>query len=269
MCEKKIGELKEREQNASLMQDVETALIAGRAYLASGNPDLADESFAKVLSLDKDNPYAYLGILMIETGNRDMDSLEEYYINLYHDDVPQSMEACEIDHSHIDGIVDRYYLPGYFEKETIRRYYAFDRSYESVTDSRIEQKRLLHEEYEMNPLLSKIIEKKDETIAAFFERIEEAYDKRIRESKQEDQKHIDSIAHIYQIYLEETDRTLGKIYEERFKERNEELEERYAENIALYNDATEVEEFQDLQERFERDIDYRDNREYADRKSVV
>ncbi len=265
LCQKKIDDIREKEKNVSLMQEIETTLIAGRAYLASGNPDLADESFAKVLTLDPDNPYAYLGILMIETGCRDMDELSDYYIHLFDDDVAQSVEACEANTEHIEEIAERYELPGYLEKDVIRRYYNFDRSFQSDTESRLQQKEQLHEEFEMNPLLNKILDRKDKTIGTFFDTIEEAYDKRISESKEEDRKQTESIEHIYKVYLDETDKSLANIYEQKLKERNEELEERYADNLAAYETAEEVEELQILLKKFEADIDYKDSREYADR----
>ena len=51
LCHNKIEELKNKEEEAFAAQDVETTLIAAKAYLSSGNEDLATQNFEKVLSM--------------------------------------------------------------------------------------------------------------------------------------------------------------------------------------------------------------------------
>ena len=264
LCQNRIDEIREKENSLQLQQEIETTLIAGRSYLLAGNKDLAAKSFDKVLSLDENNPHAYLGILMIETGTRDYESLIRYYQNLYSEDLGEQLEGCQIDRDHIEKTADRYYLPGYFEKETIRRYYNFDRSYESFTTSRKEQKKQLEEEFSLNPLLTKIDKYKDSEVTKLIDQIYGAYDERIRQSKEADEKQCKSIEHIYGIY-QETDRTIEKIYEEKLKERNEDLEVRYKENVSDFFVANEIEELEVLVRKLEADKEYKDNRDYLEK----
>ena len=264
LCEKKIEELKEKQKDAFKLQEIETTLIAGRAYLASGNRQLADKSFEKVLTLDPDNPYAYLGILMIEAGVSDYDQLIEYYGNLFHDDVSELQEGCEEDKDHIDLMADRYYIRDYLDKPMIRRYYTFDRNIESVTASRVTQLEQLEEELKMNPLMSKITARGNEDILEIFSKIRNIYEGRIRQARKDDVKHRDSVYHIYQVYLNETDKTIEKIYEEKKKEAEKDLDERYWANVALFEKDLEIAELEDLLQRFEKDIEYKDCASYVE-----
>ena len=55
LCRKKIDELKNKEKEEFVAQDVETSLIAAKAYLSNGNEDMANQNFEKVLSMDPNN----------------------------------------------------------------------------------------------------------------------------------------------------------------------------------------------------------------------
>ena len=122
----KIDALKQKKESEDIVEEIETTLIAARAYLASGNIELADASFSKVLSLDENNPRAYLGILMIETACKNEDELVDYLSSLYKDEESQTKKACEANEDHIEEMAEKYFLAGYLPKETIRKYYHFD-----------------------------------------------------------------------------------------------------------------------------------------------
>ena len=263
LCQKKIRDLKDREKAFDERQEVETALIAGRAYLASGNTKLANESFNNALSLDPEDPQAYLGILMIETGCRNVDELKTYYKELYNEDTKDLIEACKEDRSHIDAMADRYYLPSYLDKETIRKYYGFDRTFKSSTKARMAQKEQLLEEFRMNPLLAKVFGKGDKDIEKIFNEIKDVYDLRISRSKNEDEKQKESVRHIYDIYLKESDKTLEKIYEEKLREKDEDDYRFYQANIAEFNKDLSEEELEKLCQSF--DKDYKDSAEYIEK----
>lgn len=262
LCLKKIEDLKERERSENTAQEVETTLIAAKAYLSSGNRDLADQTLSKVLSMDPDNPRAYLGILMIETGTKNLNELIDYYQNLYQNDEVHKQSACDERKDHIEKIAERYQIPGYFEKDTIRKYYSFDRSYDSITASRIEQKDQFNDEVKMNPLLVKISagRGKDDDIDLFFDRIYETYDARIEEARAADEKQIASVKHIYDIYLEESDKTVYKIYEEKLKEKDSDSETRYQKNIEQFERELSEKELEELSKSF--DPEYKDGQNY-------
>lgn len=260
LCREKIKELKEAKQADSFDHELETTLIAGNAYLASGNTKLADEAFSKVLSMDPDNPRAYLGILMLETGSKDVDELASYYTGLYNDDERKIVDACKEETDHIRAMADKYVIPGYLEKETIEQYYDFDRSFETLTASRERQRDQFNEELRMNPLLAKAAAGKDPEIISFLEKVRNGYEARIRESKEEDEKQISSLRHIYEVYLEETDKTVIRIHDEKQKLKDETDEASYLKNVEEFNRNLSEEELEALCEKF--DLDYKDGPVY-------
>ncbi len=260
-CLSKIEDLKDRERKQSADQEVETTLIAARAYLSSGNTDLADQSFSRVLSLDPDNPQAYLGILMIETDTRNIDELVDYYARQFDEEESRTLEACKEDRKHIDAAVEKYEIPGYLDKDVIEKYYAFDRSYESLTASRVLQKEQFNEEVKMNPLLSKISDTKNSEVVSFFEKIRDVFDTRIADARAEDERQSSSIRHIYEVYLEESDKAVERIHEEKRKEKEADSEAVYRKNVAEFNKDLNEEELQILSGNF--DKDYKDGAKYV------
>lgn len=263
LCHEKIKELKDKENADHIDQDIETTLIAGKAYLASGNEELAQESFDKVLSMDPNNPRAYLGILMLETGSKNIYELADYYKNLYIDDESQILQACEEEKDHIEAMAEKYAIPGYLEKETIEKYYDFDRSYSSLTASRKKERDQFIEELRMNPLLAKVAAGKDTEIFSFINEVKDAYEARIKEAKEEDDRQIASIRHIYDVYLLESDKTVLNIYEQKLKQKNEDCEAVYQKNIAEFNKDLNEEELETLCDAF--DLDYKDGPVYVKR----
>lgn len=261
LCRKKIDEIKNKEKEEFVAQDVETSLIAAKAYLSNGNEDMANQNFEKVLSMDPNNPRAYLGILMVETGSKNIDELVQYYQDLYREDEAQILMGCEEDIEHIDSMVDKYQIPGYLDGDTIRNYYVFDRSYESMTASRIDQRDQFNEEVKMNPLLAKVASGDDEEIVSFLDRVRGEYEARIVESKVADERQCESIKHIYEVYLAESDKTVLKLYEEKLKEKNDADEKAYLRNVEQFNKDLSEEELLELSERF--DLDYKDGPVYV------
>lgn len=262
VCRKKIKELKSKEESETLAQDIETALIAARAYLSTGNTGMADKNFERVLSMDPDNPRAYLGILMIETGTKDIDELSEYYLKQYSEDEPKVLEACKEESAHIDEAVKQYSIPSYLEQNAIERYYVFDRHYESLTASRIRQKELFDEEIKMNPLLNKIVSADDPDVLRFLEKTRNGFDARIVESRKADERQIESIRHIYEVYIEESDKTLKMVYEEKRKEKAADDEAVYRRNVEEFSRELNEEELEDLSRRF--DPEYKDGAKYIE-----
>ena len=261
LCLKKIEDLKEKEKKESISQEIEAALIAGKAYLSLKNEELADQNFARVLTLDPGNPRAYLGILMLETGSKNIDELVDYYKNLYSQDEKKVLEACKEEREHIDRMIEKYAIPGYFEKEEIEKYYSFDRTYESVTESRRKQKDAFLEEIRMNPLLAKVAEGKDEEIVSFLDRVKEAYEQRITESKENDEDQCSSIRHIYEVYIMESDKSVIRIHDERQKAKDETDEAVYRRNVDDFARDLSEEELEELIGRF--DLDYKDGPVYV------
>ncbi len=262
LCQKKIDELNQKRESENKAQEIETALIAGRAYLSSGDFDMADKTFGRVMSMNEEEPRAYLGILMAETGSRNIDELVDYYGNLYSEDEREFIDGCDEDIEHIEKNVDKYYIPDYLEKDTIRKYYDFDRQFGSAYASRVEQKKQYLDEVKMNPLLAKAASGNDDEVSSFFERVNDIYDKRIEEAKKADEKQSNSIRHIYEVYLQESDKTVAKIYEEKLKKKNEDSELVYQKNLEQFDRQLNEEGLRKLADSF--DPEYKDGSIYIE-----
>ena len=262
LARKKIEDLQKAEKDNSVSQAIETALVAGKAYLSAGNMDLADQSFSDVLSLDSENAQAYLGILMIETGCRDVDELIDYYKDLFFEEDPEILKAGKEDRKHIDKMVNDCCIDSYLSKEEIEKFYDFDLNYKSYVSSRKNDKQLFEEEVKMNPLLAKASAVKNDQVSYFLEEVRKAYDQRIDEARQDDEKQIASLRHIYEIYLKESDQAVRKLYEERLKKKNSEDETLYRKNVLQFNKDLNEEELNELILRF--DPEYKDGEKYVE-----
>ena len=66
-----------------------------------------------------------------------METIEQSILSDYPEPDNQPEDWTEYE----DEMIEKYYLPEYLEKETIREKYSFDRSYRSCLDSRIKQEK--------------------------------------------------------------------------------------------------------------------------------
>ncbi len=262
LIRRKIEDLLKKQKAHYISQEIETALVAGKAYLAAGNTRLADESFSDVLALDENNAQAYLGILMIETGCKDIEELIAYYKDLFYEDDPEILKAGKEDRRHINKMVEECVVDPYLSKEEIEKFYDFDLSYKSFVASRKRDKQLFEEEVKMNPLLAKASAGKDEQVTYLLEEVRKAYELKIDEAKQEDEKQIASLRHIYEIYLKESDQAVLKLYRERLKKKNDEDETAYRKNVLQFNKDLNEEELNELITRF--DPEYKDGEKYIE-----
>lgn len=262
-CAEKIEQIKEKEKEDQSKRRINQLLETGRESLNKGKPEAAEKIFSDVLLEDSKNPYAYLGLLIIQNGVRNEKELSEYYKNLFADYETDTIEACPEDREHIDKAIERYMIPAYLDADRIASYYRFDRSFESETSNRINQKRLMEEEFDINPYLSKVLGNADDHLYEFCKEILDAYDKRIVDAKKKDKSRSESIKDIYDYYLRQSDKTVVDLYHEKLKEKQEEDEKKYQVNIARFNGDLDIEELEDLIDRF--DENYKDSREYIEK----
>ena len=261
-CIDKIDAIRKAKETRILQNKIDVLLKDGRKALEGGNADIARKYFSDVLTLDKDQPYAYLGLLMIELGLKDEKELSEHYKGLYSQYRSEPLEACKEDGEHIKEMIGRYALPGYLEEEKIRSYYKLDRNYESELSNREKQKIQIKEEFEMNPYLSKIMDRKDEHIEAFYENVLKAYDQRIADAKKNDLSRKNSIIDIYKYYVNQCDASLKELYEQKLKEKQIDDERKYQDTVVRFNSASNDEQLKQLADQF--DPDYKDSKEYID-----
>lgn len=262
-CKEKIERIKEKEKEEQANRKISQLLEEGRTNLNKGKIETAEKYYSDVLLQDRKNPYAYLGLLMIQNGVRNEKELSDYYKNLFADCKTETIEACKEDREHIDKAKELYMIPGYLDNDRIASYYRFDRNFESETSNRINQKRLLEEEFEINPYLSKIMANADDHIDVFYKEITDVYDQRIAEARKKDESRSSSIKEIYDYYLMQSDKAVAELYREKLKEKQADDEKIYQENIAKFNEDLDVDGLEDLVGRF--DENYRDSKEYIDK----
>ena len=262
LCKKKIESIKDKVKNEQLKKELEARLSEGKNALNRGDYSQAWRFFSNILSDFKDVPYAQLGLVMAQLGLKDEEKLLNYYKYLYSDVKTETLEACEEDKEFIEQMTNQFEIPGYLEKDKIRSYFKIDRSFASETANRIKQKKQIEEEFMMNPYLSKVRENADEHIKAIFDDILSAYDERIREAQKTDELKRNSISDIYQHYLKQSMRTVVSLYKQKQKEKQENNEQRYQENVLKFNSKPSKEELEILIGSF--DEDYKDGRFYIE-----
>lgn len=262
LCKKKIESIKEKEKNEQLKKELETRLYEGKNALNKGDFSLAWRLFSNILSDFKDVPYAQLGLVMAQLGLKDEEKFLNYYKYLYSDVKTETLEACEEDKEFIEQMSSQFEIPGYLEKDKIRSYFKIDRSFASETANRIKQKKQIEEEFMMNPYLSKARENADEHIAAIFDDVLLTYDERIKEAQKTDELKRNSIKDIYRHYLKRNMRTVVNLFKQKQKEKEENTERRYQENVFRFNSEPNKEELEALIKSF--DEEYKDGRFYIE-----
>ena len=254
-CRKKISLIKEKEDADQKKKELEVRLGEGKDALKRGDYSLAWRLFSNILSDFKDVPYAHLGLVMAQVGLKDEEKFSDYYKYLFSDVKTETLEACEEDSEFIEEMCYKFEIPGYLEKDKIRSYFKIDRSFATETANRIEQRKQIEEEFMMNPYLSKARENADDHIKAIFDDILLAYDERIKEAKKTDELKRNSIKDIYQHYLKQSMRTVVTLYKQKLKEREEDQERRYQDNIRKFNSKLNESELESLIKSFERDYE--------------
>jgi len=262
LCKKRIGLIKEKKEADQRQKELETRLEEGKKTLKRGDFSLAWRLFSSILSDFKDVPYAQLGLVMSQLSLKDEEKFSNYYKYLFSDVKTEKLEACEENSEFIDEMCYKFEIPGYLEKDKIRSYFKIDRSFASETTNRIEQRRQIEEEFTMNPYLSKARENADDHIKAVFDDILSAYDERIKEAQKTDELKCNSIKDIYQYYLKQSMRTVVTLYKQKIKERDENNERRYRENVQKFNSDLSLEELKELISSF--DKDYEDGAYYIE-----
>jgi len=262
LCRRRIDVIKEKEENERIRKELEIRLNEGKNALRSGNYSLAWRLFSNILSEYRNVPYAHLGLVMAQNGLKDEERFLDYYKYLFSEIKTEMLEACEEDKGHIEEVCDRYEVPGYLDKDKIRAYYQVDRRFASETSNRIQQKKQIEEEFDMNPYLSKARENADEHIRRLFDDILLAYDERIREAQKTDELKRSSVCDIYRYYLKESDRTISELYERKRKEKEENCERDYRGYLDRFNQDLTIEELRELIDCF--DQNYKDGKFYIE-----
>ena len=249
-------------ENEIVINDVNSELLAeAKKALRANDFDLSRTKFNEVLSIDPDNIEARFGILNTNTKTRNMDELLEYYENLYSSPAYESIKACEPDVSRIEKNVEKFYIPGYLEKDEIRsicKYNNFE--YQSCLKQRQKQRQQIENEIRKDEDLSFLYNHKDNEISSsFFNRLKAAYDKRTYEAENEDNKNSVLISSNYQKYLLSKFNELSDVYRERLTKR----EKAYKEITNDLSDNLMLEEYKRYLDELSKMLDYKDSPKFV------
>ena len=265
LAKEKLEKVKEDNAIKAHNEQIEVELRSAAAYLKSQDFDSADKIYNDIFELDPDNTEAYLGILMVESKTSDKDELTEYYKDLYADDEDiEIIDSVEEDTEHIDEIVNRYTIPNYLDSDTIRGFYVFDRSFNSLNKARNKQLERIRDELSFNPVINKLKEKNDKDLNRWIYEIEKAYEDRAKETKAEEEEKLQKAKDAYKQFLDDTDRKVKTLYYEFSDQKDSDIESDYLALIESFTKGKRPEDFEALIELFKSFGDYRDAAKYVD-----
>jgi alpha-tubulin suppressor-like RCC1 family protein len=115
-----------------------TAPLLQRAFmfLEDGDWNAADEYCEKVLDMEPQTAWAYVGKALAEEECTDLDALVKKRLE-FCEQVQEERKVAQMDSSLATAAVETYAIPGYYTPESILKHYEeFDRSYLSTVSSR-------------------------------------------------------------------------------------------------------------------------------------
>ena len=209
-CRKRLENLeKERKEN-----DYSYNYENGIRNFNENRFEEAKRYFSACLKLDPENEKLHLYSLMADTGSNNVEGLFDYYKTLYSDKVYIPKEAVEENFDHIEQISQEFYsIPDYFEKDLVREKYQYDRTYPSLMDCRIRQKKQIEELIKNNPSLSWLNSKGSDSIKEKIKDLINVYDDRIKEASNADAENINKVKERYLTFLDEKDEELKALYQ--------------------------------------------------------
>ncbi|MCR5097291.1 MAG: DUF6273 domain-containing protein [Erysipelotrichaceae bacterium] len=263
-CQRKIQELSESESRRRFDEQIDMLLTMGDDFLSEGLFDSAEDEYKEVLSLDYQNERALLGTLLVDSRARNIEELEERYVNLYKEDRSEQ-KKIDVDQEMIDRKV-KDFVGEEISEEFIRDLYFYnDLYYDSLTDIRINEKKLLVDDFKLNNILNRLMDLGNAEIKTFYNDVISVYDKRISDSIEADEKKKDELLSKYATFVKNKDEILERKKREVFERHAEEIEAFYQENINVFaKKDLSKEELEALIKRFEIYPEYKDSAIYIE-----
>lgn len=143
---------------SSAIGNVNALIKRGNMALEDGEWHRADEFFEEVLNQDAECSQAYLGKWMAKLNVSKTDQIIKHYVNKYDNPQAKVVEACPKQTEHINQMATEYYIDKYLSKTEIEHMYAFDRTFESHLDSRIELEKQAIEEIDSERLYHRALQ---------------------------------------------------------------------------------------------------------------
>ena len=189
-------------------------LERGTGLLKEKNYMDAERELEAILEKTPDNEEGHLYRLMAKAHVNNQDELFEYYKNLYAADEFVVKEAVKEDHEHIKRLLDRYYtIPTYFEEEILKEEFAYDRTYKSSYDSKMEQKKKIEKMIREDPSLSWLSQKGPQAIKECIKELLNSYEYRAIKAKEEDEKMVRKIEDEYRRFLDSKQNEIQNKYQ--------------------------------------------------------
>ena len=263
-CQRKIQDLSESESRRRFDEQVDMLLTMGDDFLTEGLFESANDEYKEVLALDAMNERALLGSLLVDSRARNIDELEERYVNLYKEDRVEQ-KKIDVDETMVDRKVAEF-AGEEISEEYVRDLYTYnDFYYDSLADIRINEKKLLVDDFKLNNILNRLLETGNSDIKTFYNDVISVYDKRIADAVEADEKKKDELISKYATFVKNKDEILQRQKREIFEKHAEEIEAYYQENINIFDRKNlSKKQLEALIRRFEVYPEYKDAAVYID-----
>ena len=269
-----IEKLLPKQKNTTVIRDnivvggsgdnkIASLLDRGNMALEDGDWAKADSFFEEVLNNDSKNAQAYLGKTLAQEKCRTMDAFARKRKEASQNVRGEKLEL-QVNYAHVDEMVEQFSLPGYVEKNTIRKLYDFDLSYHSEVAERKQQyrneenywanhKQLFRaEKFAVGAVAENFAREKQALFAILADRVKKAESAEAVAKK--------DVQTRYEAHLRQADEQAEKIYNDGLVRR----EQYYQELLQIAKVSSNVAELTETAEKFEKLNGYQDSRNLAE-----
>lgn len=213
--------------NAGGSNKIASLLDRGNMALEDGDWAKADSFFEDVLNNDSKNAQAYLGKTLAQEKCRTMDALIRKRKDVYQNVSSEKLYIGEKT-VHITEIAERYSLPGYLEKNTIRDLYRFDLSYMSEVSGRQKQYRDEESWWKNHRWLSRAEKFAAGTVAETIQNEKKhlfvQLNDRVKKAQEADARAVAKLEASYDAHVGEADKRAEKLYNDGLARRAKDYE---------------------------------------------
>lgn len=233
----------------------------------------ANDFFEEALNIDPESAEAYIGKLLADKKASNWGELLKQWKDQNLDVTLQSLEACPVATSHIEEMVKKYAVEGYFYSADIYKLYDFNRKYDSALSCRKSQREKQLQKISGERLLNRARQfAKGNTknqIEDGLAEITAVLDQHIEKAQKEDEASIVKIKKDYAAWIAKADTEAEKNSAEAKARR----EKDYQDLLAKMREASDVQDYQEAKNAFlePKLRNYKDSRTLAEscQKEIV
>ena len=237
---------------------IASLLDRGNMALEDGDWAKADSFFEDVLNNDSKNAQAYLGKALAQERCRTIDALVRKRLGI-HEQAKAETRSIPERTEHIRRMAEKHTVPNYVTAETIRKLYAFDRTYPSEVSDRQAQYENEKSWWENHKLLSRAEKFGTGAVAENFQREKKnlfaQLAARVKSAQEADAKRVKELEKAYDAAIQGADQKAEEIY----KQNSEQREQDYQSWLEQAKNETDVAALRDLAEKFKALNGYRDS----------